>query len=73
MHQLRQQIDDALLGCGLTLDVRFLPNPHFVPKYRPLPGNSPVVARYIRSFPQTREFVDKISQLLIYLIPHSEF
>lgn len=28
LHQLRQQIDDALLGCGLTLDVRFF-QPHF--------------------------------------------
>jgi RNase adapter protein RapZ len=54
----------------LLFDVRFLPNPHFIPEFRPLTGRHPQVAKYIRSFPQTREFIDRISDLLIYLIPH---
>lgn len=54
----------------LLFDVRFLPNPHFVPKFRPLTGRHPQVAKYIRSFPQTQEFINRISELLIYLIPH---
>src|SRR6266481_1596956 len=54
----------------LVFDVRFLPNPHFVPQFRRLTGRHPQVAEYIRSFPQTQEFIDRISQLLIYLIPH---
>jgi UPF0042 nucleotide-binding protein len=54
----------------LVFDVRFLPNPHFVPEFRPLTGRSPKVARYIRSFPQTKEFIDRISDLLVYLLPH---
>ncbi len=54
----------------LVFDVRFLPNPHFIPKFRPFTGRHPAVARYIRSFPQTKEFIRRISQLLIYLIPH---
>ena len=54
----------------LVFDVRFLPNPHFVPKFRPLTGRHPQVAKYIRSFPQTQEFIDRISELLVYLIPH---
>lgn len=54
----------------LVFDVRFLPNPHFVPEFRPLTGRHPKVAQYIRSFPQTREFIKRISELLIYLIPH---
>lgn len=54
----------------LVFDVRFLPNPHFVPEFRPLTGRDPRVARYIRSFPQTREFISRISALLVYLIPH---
>ena len=37
----------------LMFDVRFLPNPHFVPEFRPLTGRHPRVAKYIRSFPQT--------------------
>jgi len=54
----------------LVFDVRFLPNPHFVPEFRPLTGRDKRVAKYIRSFPQTREFIARISDLLIYLIPH---
>jgi len=54
----------------LVFDVRFLPNPHFIPKFRPFTGRHPAVAKYIRSFPQTREFIRKISELLVYLIPH---
>jgi RNase adapter protein RapZ len=58
--------DDA----DLMFDVRFLPNPHFVPEFRPLTGRHPKVAKYIRSFPQTTEFIQRISDLLIYLLPH---
>jgi RNase adapter protein RapZ len=54
----------------LVFDVRFLPNPHFVPEFRPLTGRDPGVAKYIRSFPQTREFISRISDLLVYLLPH---
>jgi UPF0042 nucleotide-binding protein len=54
----------------LVFDVRFLPNPHFVPEFRPLTGRHPKVAAYIRQFPQTQEFIDRISELLIYLMPH---
>jgi RNase adapter protein RapZ len=53
----------------LVFDVRFLPNPHFVPKLRPFSGKDPRVARYIRSFPQTGEFLRRIESLLTYLIP----
>jgi UPF0042 nucleotide-binding protein len=54
----------------LVFDVRFLPNPHFVPEFRPLTGRHPKVAKYIRSFPQTSEFIQRISDLLVYLLPH---
>jgi UPF0042 nucleotide-binding protein len=54
----------------LVFDVRFLPNPNFVPGFKQLTGRHPSVARYIRSFPQTMEFVERISQLLVYLLPH---
>src|SRR5579863_5371596 len=49
----------------LVFDVRFLPNPHFVPQFRRLTGRHPQVTKYIRSFPQTQEFIDRISDLLI--------
>ena len=54
----------------LVFDVRFLPNPHFIPKFRPYTGRHPQVAKYIRSFPQTQEFITRISDLLLYLLPH---
>jgi UPF0042 nucleotide-binding protein len=54
----------------LLFDVRFLPNPHFVPEFRPLTGRDRRVAKYIRSFPQTQEFISRISDLLVYLLPH---
>jgi RNase adapter protein RapZ len=56
--------------CDLLFDVRFLPNPHFIPELRPFTGRDPKVAKYVRSFPQSREFIDRISKLLIYLLPH---
>jgi UPF0042 nucleotide-binding protein len=54
----------------LMFDVRFLPNPHFVPKLRPFTGKDPKVRRYIESFPQTGEFLRRMTGLLTYLIPH---
>jgi len=54
----------------LVFDVRFLPNPNYIPRFKNLTGRNPSVARYIRSFPQTLEFVERISELLIYLLPH---
>ena len=54
----------------LVFDVRFLPNPNYIPAFKNLSGKNPGVARYIRSFPQTSEFIDRISELLVYLLPH---
>ncbi len=54
----------------LVFDVRFLPNPNYIPRFKNLTGRNPGVARYIRSFPQTVEFVERISELLVYLLPH---
>lgn len=54
----------------LVFDVRFLPNPNYIPEFKKLTGKNRNVARYIRSFPQTQEFLRRISELLIYLLPH---
>ena len=54
----------------LVFDVRFLPNPNYIPRFKHLTGRHPSVARYIRSFPQTVEFINRISELLVYLLPH---
>jgi RNase adapter protein RapZ len=58
--------DDA----DLVFDVRFLPNPHFVAAFRPFTGRDRAVARYIRSFPQTKQFIKQLTALLTFLLPH---
>ncbi len=54
----------------LVFDVRFLPNPHFIPEFRKLTGKHPRVAKYVRGFPQTQEFLDKVTEMLTFLLPH---
>ncbi len=54
----------------LVFDVRFLPNPHFVPEFRKLTGRHSKVAKYVRDFPQTAEFLDKTMDMLEFLLPH---
>jgi UPF0042 nucleotide-binding protein len=54
----------------LVFDVRFLPNPHFVPEFRELTGKHPKVAQYVQSFTQTEEFLSKTTELLEFLLPH---
>jgi RNase adapter protein RapZ len=58
------------LDADMVFDVRFLPNPHFVPEFRKKTGRDPRVAEYVRSFPQTVEFLGKVTDLMLYLLPH---
>ncbi|HVZ83055.1 MAG TPA: RNase adapter RapZ [Terracidiphilus sp.] len=58
------------LDADLVFDVRFLPNPHFVPEFRKKTGKDPKVAAYVRGFPQTQEFLDRVTELMLYLLPH---
>ena len=58
------------LDADMVFDVRFLPNPHFVPEFRKLTGLDPKVAAYVRGFPQTQEFLERVKSLLLYLLPH---
>src|SRR5665213_326275 len=58
------------LDADMVFDVRFLPNPHFVPEFRKKTGLDPKVAAYIRRFPQTKEFLARVTDLMLYLLPH---
>src|SRR5580658_6077207 len=58
------------LEADLVFDVRFLPNPHFIPKFRNLTGRHPKVIGYVGQFPQTQEFLDRVTELLLFLLPH---
>jgi UPF0042 nucleotide-binding protein len=58
------------LDADMVFDVRFLPNPHFVPEFRKKTGLHPGVAAYVRGFPQTMEFLSRVTDLMLYLLPH---
>ena len=53
----------------LLFDVRFLPNPHFVPELRPLTGRDPGVRDYVCAAEAVAPFLDKTADLLEFLIP----
>lgn len=53
----------------LVFDVRFLPNPFYIPDLKHYSGNETPVSEYVMSFPQTKEFVDKLHDMLKFLIP----
>jgi UPF0042 nucleotide-binding protein len=53
----------------LTLDVRFLPNPHYEEELRPLTGLDPAVRRYVEKGTQAGEFYGRLMPLLDFLIP----
>lgn len=53
----------------LMLDVRFLPNPHFLPDLRPQTGENDAVSRFVLDREETREFLDRTYQLLEFLLP----
>jgi UPF0042 nucleotide-binding protein len=56
----------------LLFDVRFLPNPHWVPELRPQTGTDRPVADYVLSNDDAREFLRKVEDLLGFLIPRFE-
>jgi UPF0042 nucleotide-binding protein len=58
------------LDADMVFDVRFLPNPHFVPEFHDKTGLDPKVAAYVKGFPQTEEFLAKVTDLMLYLMPH---
>ncbi len=57
------------LDASMVLDVRFLPNPHFIPALRQHTGLEPAVASYVMQQPETAEFTERINGLLDFLLP----
>jgi UPF0042 nucleotide-binding protein len=58
------------VDADLVFDVRFLPNPHFVPVLRPRTGKDRTVVSYLAKFPETGEFLERLESLLRFLLPH---
>jgi UPF0042 nucleotide-binding protein len=57
------------LDADLVFDARFLPNPHFVPRLKPLTGREQPVVRFIERHAVTQQFVEKLSDMLRFLVP----
>ena len=52
-----------------VIDVRFLPNPFWVEKLKMMSGKDEPIAEYLMGFDETREFIDKISDMFTFMIP----
>jgi UPF0042 nucleotide-binding protein len=57
------------VDADIVFDVRFLPNPHFVPALNPKTGRDRAVVTFLRQQPLTGEFLEKATDLLTFLIP----
>ena len=57
------------LDADNVLDVRFLPNPHWVETMRPLTGLDEPVRHYVLGQPEAKEFLERIDHLLAFLVP----
>lgn len=53
----------------LVFDVRFLPNPYYIDELKRQTGNDKTVQDYVKSFPACGEFLDKLTDMLNFLIP----
>jgi UPF0042 nucleotide-binding protein len=58
------------LDADLVFDCRFLPNPHFVPALRSKTGRDKAVTAYMRKYPETQEFKQRVEGFLRYVVPH---
>lgn len=58
------------LDADLVFDVRFLPNPHYVPSLKPLTGLTEEIQEYVLKWPTTVKFKEKFFDLIQFLIPH---
>ena len=79
-RQLREKINESFKSKGdqgfriefvsdIVMDVRFLPNPHYIPELRPLTGKDQPVYDYVMSFDETQSFYHKFLDLLETVLP----
>jgi UPF0042 nucleotide-binding protein len=53
----------------MVLDVRFLPNPYFIPELKPHPGTDPRVAGFVLGQPDAKAFLERLGELFGFLLP----
>lgn len=57
------------IDADIVMDVRFLPNPHYITELRPQTGLDQPVYDYVMSFPETESFYQQFNQLLHSIVP----
>lgn len=60
------------VDADLVFDLRYLPNPHFVPELKPLTGMDARVARFVLDAPETKELLQDLESMLTRLLPRYE-
>ena len=58
------------MDADLVFDVRFLPNPYYIDELKHMSGNDEPVHSYVMGFPEATEFLEKLSDMLHFLIPN---
>ncbi|MFS0647102.1 RNase adapter RapZ [Siminovitchia sp. 179-K 8D1 HS] len=58
------------IDADLVLDVRFLPNPHYIDHMRPKTGLEEEVSNYVLKWSDTQKFLAKVTDLLSFMLPH---
>ncbi len=58
------------IDCDLVFDVRFIPNPYYINSMKKLTGRSETVKNYVLKFEETSKFLDKLTDMLEFLIPN---
>ena len=58
------------MDCDLVFDVRFIPNPYYIPELKHKTGLDPDVSDYVMSFPESRKFLNKLNEMIHFLIPY---
>ncbi|KYH28487.1 MULTISPECIES: RNase adapter RapZ [Clostridium] len=58
------------VDADLVFDVRFLPNPFYIPELKGFSGDDKEIKDYVLSFKETKEFISKLEDMLEFLIPN---
>src|SRR3712207_4075144 len=58
------------VDADLVFDVRFLPNPYYIPELKKFSGDDKEIQDYVLGFKETKEFINKLDDMLEFLIPN---
>lgn len=59
----------TVIDADLVFDIRFLPNPHYISHLQPLTGLNHEVSSYVFKWSETKQFIEKLSDLLSFILP----